>query len=143
VYLLGASSEVIEAAAAKLQSSYPAIRIVGKRNGFFSPDEDASVIESIRATEPDILLVGRSSDKQEPWLAANKHALGVPVMIGVGGTFDVLSGKLKRAPKLFQKLRLEWLYRLLQEPWRFKRMLVLPRFALKVMRDRENVLKTQ
>jgi len=141
VYMLGASDEVIEAAAAKLQLNHPAIRIVGYRNGFFSEEEDQSVIEAIRATEPDILLVGRSTDKQEPWIAKYKQELGVPVMMGVGGTFDVLSGKLKRAPKLFQRLRMEWLYRLLQEPKRFPRMLVLPKFALKVIRERDKVLK--
>jgi len=142
VYLVGASDDVIEAAARKLQASYPAIRIVGYRNGYFGPDDDASVIEAIRAAEPDILLVGRSVATQEPWIAQHKHTLNVPVMMGVGGSFDVLAGKLKRAPKLFQKMKLEWFYRLLQEPWRFKRMLDLPKFALKVIRDGENALKT-
>lgn len=143
VYLLGATTEVIEAAANRLQSRFPAIRIVGYRDGYFEPEEDQAVIEAIRDTQPDILLVGRSASTQEPWIAKYKHELQIPVVMGVGGTFDVLSGRLKRAPRLFQRLRLEWLFRLLQEPSRFKRMLVLPKFALKVMRDREKVLKSR
>lgn len=141
VYLVGASPEVIEAAAARLQQLYPGIKLVGFRDGFFGEKEEIGVIEAIRAAGPDILLVGRSADKQEPWIAKYKDQLGVPVMMGVGGSFDVLSGKLKRAPGLFQKLRLEWFYRLLQEPWRYKRMLVLPKFAMKVIREKENVQK--
>lgn len=141
VYMLGASDDVIGAAAAKLQQNHPAIKIVGYRNGFFGDEEDQAVIAAIREVEPDILLVARSTDKQEPWIAKYKHELNVPVMMGVGGTFDILAGKLKRAPKIFQQLRLEWLYRLLQEPKRFPRMLVLPKFALKVIRERDKVLK--
>lgn len=141
VYMLGASPEVIKAAAAKLQESYPAIRVVGYRDGYFADAEDQDVIASIRELEPDILLVGRSTDKQEPWIAKYKKELNIPIVMGVGGTFDILSGNLKRAPKLFQKLQIEWLYRLLQEPKRYKRMLVLPKFALKVIRERDKVLK--
>lgn len=141
VYMVGASPDIIQAAADRLKQMYPALQLVGFRDGYFGEEEDSRVIESIRALAPDILLVGRSADKQEPWIAQHKEELGVPVMMGVGGSFDVLSGKLKRAPVLFQKLRLEWFYRLLQEPWRYKRMLVLPKFALKVIREKENVQK--
>ncbi len=139
VYLLGASPEIMEAASAKLRTQYPLIRWVGARDGYFKDDEDVSVIEDIRAAAPDILLVGRSAAGQEPWIDRYKQELGVPVMMGVGGSFDVISGKLKRAPIVFQKLRLEWLYRLMQEPWRYKRMLDLPKFAVKVIREKENV----
>jgi N-acetylglucosaminyldiphosphoundecaprenol N-acetyl-beta-D-mannosaminyltransferase len=142
VYLLGAAPEVISAAAAKLQESYPRIRLVGYRDGYFTDEQDMQVIEDIVKRSPDILLVGRATNNQEPWIGKYKEKLGIPVMMGVGGSFDVLSGRLKRAPKLFQKLRLEWFYRLLQEPFRYKRMLVLPKFALKVIRDKENVTKS-
>ncbi|MGE7051886.1 WecB/TagA/CpsF family glycosyltransferase, partial [Paenibacillus glucanolyticus] len=81
-------------------------------------------------------------DNQEPWIAQHKQALHVPVIMGVGGSFDIISGKLKRAPKVFQKLRLEWFYRLLKEPTRYKRMLALPKFVVKVLREKENVTKT-
>ncbi|MFC5451406.1 WecB/TagA/CpsF family glycosyltransferase [Paenibacillus aestuarii] len=141
VYLLGASPEVIQAAAERLKASYPGIQLVGVRDGYFKDAQDEEVIADIVKAAPDLLFVGRSVATQEPWIAKYKEQLGIPVMMGVGGSFDVLSGKLKRAPKLFQKLRLEWFYRLLQEPWRYKRMLVLPKFALKVMRDKDKVTR--
>lgn len=99
------------------------------------------MIAAIREANPDLLFVARGADTQEPWIGKYKEKLGVPVMMGVGGSFDVISGKTKRAPKLFQKLRAEWLYRLLKEPTRYKRMLALPKFAVKVMREKENVTK--
>lgn len=141
VYLLGASNEVIQAAADKLRMNYPGIKLVGVRDGYFTDAQDAEVIQSIVDAAPDLLFVGRAAANQEPWIGKYKGQLGVPVMMGVGGSFDVLSGKLKRAPVVFQKLRLEWFYRLLQEPWRYKRMLLLPKFAMKVMRDKEKVTK--
>jgi N-acetylglucosaminyldiphosphoundecaprenol N-acetyl-beta-D-mannosaminyltransferase len=141
VYLLGASPEVIPVAEAKLKEQYPLIQWVGSKDGYFKSDEDQSVIAEIQEAAPDILLVGRSTAGQEPWIDRYKQELGVPLIMGVGGSFDVISGKLKRAPVLFQKLRMEWLYRLIQEPWRFKRMLDLPKFAVKVIREKENVQK--
>jgi N-acetylglucosaminyldiphosphoundecaprenol N-acetyl-beta-D-mannosaminyltransferase len=141
VFLVGSSPENIQAAANRLKELYPKLSLVGFRDGYFGEKEDESVIETIRTASPDILLVGRSAATQEPWIYKYKRQLGIPIMMGVGGSFDVLSGKLKRAPKLFIKLRLEWFYRLLQEPWRYKRMLDLPKFALKVIREKENVQK--
>ena len=133
VFLLGASPEVMSEAAARLKRQYPLIQWVGARDGYFSADEDRKVIAQIREAAPDILCVGRSAAGQEPWIDRYKHELNVPLMMGVGGSFDVVSGKLKRAPAVFQKLRIEWFYRLLQEPWRYKRMLDLPRFVVKVI----------
>lgn len=142
VYLLGTSQDILDAAAAKLAAQFPGVRFVGKRNGYFTDEEDAEVVADIRRAEPDLLFVARSLTKQEPWLAKYGDELAVPVMMGVGGSFDVVSGKLKRAPALFRKFGLEWLYRLLQEPSRYKRMLVLPKFAIKVVKDGDKVLKT-
>ncbi len=141
VYLLGSTPEVIQATAERLHLQYPGVEISGVRDGFFKADQDAEVIADIRAKAPDILFVARGADTQEPWIARYKEQLGVPLMMGVGGSFDVISGKSKRAPKLFQKLRAEWLYRLLREPTRASRMLALPKFAVKVMRDKENMTK--
>ncbi|MEC0373012.1 WecB/TagA/CpsF family glycosyltransferase [Paenibacillus chibensis] len=141
VYLLGSTPEVIQAAAERLHLQYPGVEISGFRDGFFGADQDAEVIAGIRAAAPDILFVARGADTQEPWIARYKEQLGVPLMMGVGGSFDVISGKSKRAPKLFQQMRAEWLYRLLREPTRAARMLALPKFALKVMRDKENMSK--
>jgi len=140
-YLLGSTDEVVRAAYEKLVRQYPGVRFVGCRNGFFTEAEDEAVVARIRELAPDLLFVARSMSTQEPWIAKYEKQLGATVMMGVGGSFDVISGKLKRAPALFRKLRLEWLYRLIQEPSRFGRMLVLPRFALKVIRDGANVLK--
>jgi N-acetylglucosaminyldiphosphoundecaprenol N-acetyl-beta-D-mannosaminyltransferase len=140
-YLLGTTQETIEAAAQKLQEKYPKVRIVGFRNGFFGAEEDMEVVEAIRSQSPDLLFVARALNNQETWIARYKQELGVPVMMGVGGSFDIIAGKMKRAPLFFQKLGLEWLYRLLMQPTRFKRMLVLPKFAVKVIREKENVAK--
>ncbi|MFK7694774.1 WecB/TagA/CpsF family glycosyltransferase [Paenibacillus sp. HJGM_3] len=142
VYLLGAAPDVVREAGLKIAEQFPNLNIVGVRDGYFGPDQDAEVIASIRETAPDLLLVGRSVEGQEPWIDRYKSQLQVPVTIGVGGSFDVISGRLKRAPALFRKLRLEWLHRLLKEPKRYKRMLALPKFAVKVIREKENVQKT-
>jgi len=139
VFLLGADRDTIVLAATKLRERYPGIELVGYRNGYFGEDEDVEVVEQIRQAKPDMLFVGRSLLTQEPWIAKYKDRLNIPVMMGVGGSFDILSGKLKRAPVAMQRLQLEWLYRLLQEPKRIGRMLVLPRFVWKVVRNRKNV----
>ena len=141
VYLLGAAQDVAEAAAANLARRYPGVHIAGWRNGYFSDEEDDEVVEEIRRAAPDLLFVARSLAKQEPWLARYGERLGVPVMMGVGGSFDVVAGKLKRAPAAFRRLGLEWLFRLLQEPRRIGRMAALPVFALKVLRDGEKALQ--
>ncbi|CAM2932608.1 WecB/TagA/CpsF family glycosyltransferase [Paenibacillus sediminis] len=141
VYLLGSTSEVIQETVRRLGLEYPGVHIVGYRDGYFGPEEDQAVIEDIRAAAPDILFVARSVSTQEPWIARYKEQLGVPVVMGVGGSFDVISGKSKRAPKWMQQMRMEWLFRLLREPTRYKRMLALPKFAMKVLREKEKVTK--
>jgi len=99
------------------------------------------VIEDIVAAAPDVLLVGRSVYTQDPWIAQYRERLGIPVMIGVGGSFDVMSGKLRRAPRWMQRLRLEWLFRLLQQPSRLPRMLSLPKFVIRVLLYGEKLQK--
>ena len=141
VYLLGTTQEVIDEAADRLKRQYPLVRFVGTHHGFFGDGEDAEVIAKIREADPDMLFVARGVHNQEPWIAKHKQALGIPVMMGIGGSLDVIAGKLKRAPVFMQRLGLEWLYRLMLQPSRIGRMLVLPKFVIKVMRDRENVTK--
>ena len=137
IYLLGASPAVVQTAAKKLTQKHSALRILGTMHGFFMrTDEEAHVISDILDAAPDILFVGMGSPLQEKWAAQNLHKLRVPVIICVGGSFDVISGYLKRAPKWMQQLSIEWLYRLFQEPKRWKRMLVLPVFILKIIRLR-------
>lgn len=139
VFLLGASPETIREARQRLIQQYPSIQLVGYRDGFFGEAQDSEVIAMIQQANPDILFVGRSTNTQEPWIDRYRAELNIPVMMGVGGSFDVISGNLKRAPKLIQKLQLEWLFRLIRQPWRYKRMLDLPRFAWRVLRNRKSM----
>jgi len=138
-YLLGAAEEVVQEAASRLQKQYPKVRIVGVRNGYFGAAENAGVIESIRQAQPDLLFVARDAKTQEPWIARHKHELGASVIMGVGGSFDVISGKTKRAPIFMQKLRLEWFYRLAKEPSRLPRMMALPQFMRKVKKAKKSM----
>ena len=139
VYLLGSTREVIEIAGERIKAEYPGLHIVGTHHGFFQPSEDQRILQEIKESAADLLLVGRSTYTQDPWIAQYKQLLNVPVMIGVGGSFDVMAGRLKRAPAWMQRYKLEWLYRLIQEPKRFRRMLVLPRFVFHVLINGENV----
>lgn len=141
VYLLGSTPEVIEETAGRLSRQYPGLIIAGYRDGYFGPEQDEEVVQAIKEAAPHLLFVARGADTQEPWIAKYKQSLGVPIMMGVGGSFDVISGKTKRAPLVFQKLRLEWLYRLLRQPSRLPRMLALPKFTVRVMREGENLTK--
>ena len=143
VYLLGSTPEVIRETAERLQLQYPNVNICGYHDGYFGPDADEEIIAGIVKANPDLLFVARGADSQEPWIAKYKNKLSVPIMMGVGGSFDVISGKTKRAPIAFQKMRMEWLYRLLKEPTRYKRMLALPKFAIKVVREKDKVTKVE
>lgn len=133
VYLLGAAPGVANAAATNLELKYPGLCVVGTQHGYFGPDEVETVIRKIRAVYPDLLFVALGSPKQEFFIWAHRQELGALVAIGVGGSFDVLSGRLRRAPLFFQRLHLEWFYRFIQEPYRWRRLIVLPRFVLMVM----------
>jgi N-acetylglucosaminyldiphosphoundecaprenol N-acetyl-beta-D-mannosaminyltransferase len=136
VYILGAKREVLEAAAAKIRERHPAIELVGLRDGYFSDEEGAQVAEDIRATQADMLFVAMSSPKKEYWLGEHGRTAGVPFVMGVGGSIDVMAGITKRAPRAFQVLGLEWFYRLAQEPRRlWRRYLVTNvRFVRMVVR---------
>ena len=136
VFFLGAAPGVAEQAASKLLDKYPGLDIVGMENGYFKEEEEKAVIAKIKALSPHILFIGLGAPKQEYFIRRNLKLLGVPVCIGVGGSFDVLAGIKKRAPRFFIKLNLEWLYRLLAEPSRFKRQLALPRFAWLVLKQK-------
>lgn len=134
VYLLGAKPGVAEQAAEILKRRYKGLNIVGISDGYFKDEND--VIIDIKAKSPDILFVAMGSPKQEYWITGHLMDLRVPLLMGVGGSFDVTCGNIKRAPEWMCKLGLEWLYRLLKEPWRYKRMLVLPKFLFKVVLKR-------
>lgn len=133
IYLLGAAPGRAEEAGAALRIRFPSLNIVGMHHGYFQRAEDPSVVTLIRRAKPSVLFVGMGMPAQEKWIAKNLEALGVPVVMGVGGSFDVLSGKLRRAPDAMRKIGAEWLYRLGQEPWRWRRIAQLPVFARKVL----------
>ncbi len=125
VFLLGAREEVISRLTEKLKQKLPRLNLVGWRNGYFSTAEEKEIVEEINQKKPDILFVGMSSPKKEYWMSKYQSSLKVSFCMGVGGGFDVLVGKIKRAPRWMQKLGLEWFHRLLQEPTRmWKRYLV-------------------
>lgn len=126
VYLLGARQQVIDNAVSNVKQHYPNLNIVGYRNGYFnSPEEEDVAVQQINAAQPDILLLGMGTPMKEKWVRRHKTGLDVPVIHGVGGSFDIVGGLTKRAPTWMQKSGLEWLYRLLQEPRRmWKRYLV-------------------
>jgi N-acetylglucosaminyldiphosphoundecaprenol N-acetyl-beta-D-mannosaminyltransferase len=121
VYLLGATEEVLRATRERIAADFPGLAIAGSRNGYFAEDQEAGICSDIRNAQADVLFVGISSPKKEAFLARWKDDLGVPVCHGVGGSFDVIAGKVKRAPRLMQRLCLEWLYRVIQEPRRMWR----------------------
>ncbi|WP_416434610.1 WecB/TagA/CpsF family glycosyltransferase [Priestia megaterium] len=132
IFLYGAKPGIADEAKVKLEEMFPGILIVGTLNGYKKNEE---VIErTINNSGAEIVFVALGSPAQENWIIAHKEKLNPSVYQGVGGSFDVISGRLNRAPAVFQKFGLEWLYRLLKEPWRWKRQLELPRFLLRVLR---------
>ena len=137
VYFLGARAEVLGRAIDVLLERYPALTIAGARDGYFSEDEEAEVAAAIRASQPDILFVAMSSPRKEYFLGEHGPTLGAPFVMGVGGSIDVVAGVTRRAPGAWQRLGLEWLFRLLQEPRRmFRRYAVTNwRFTFLVVRE--------
>ena len=130
IFILGSEPGVAATAGEKLQQSHPGLEVAGTQHGFYKDEglsEDA-IVERIRLAKPDVLFVAFGIPAQEKFIARNMEKLGVPVSLGVGGSFDVYSEKLRRAPEAIQRSGLEWLYRVWQEPWRWKRMGYVPRF---------------
>ena len=132
-FLFGASPGIADKAALKAQELYHGIKIVGTRNGYFTSADEPEIIAQIKNAKPDILLAALGVPKQEKWLSAHKDELNVPVSIGVGGTFDVMAGVVKRAPIWMQRAKLEWLYRAMLQPSRAGRLIALPKFVWKVI----------
>jgi len=125
VYLLGAQEEVVSLAKQVYEQKYPGLTVAGYRNGYWKQDEEVEVVEQIKAAQADLLFVAISSPKKEHFLGRYQAEMRVPFAMGVGGTLDVATGKIKRAPMWMQKSGLEWFYRFLQEPRRmFKRYFI-------------------
>ncbi len=133
VFFLGAKPGVADLAAAKVSEKIEGINFVGIRDGYFKSDED--VIAEINASGADILFVCLGAPKQEKWMAENRDRIKVRLMLGLGGSLDSYAGTVKRAPKIFIKLGLEWFYRLLKEPKRIGRMMALPKYMFAVIFD--------
>jgi N-acetylglucosaminyldiphosphoundecaprenol N-acetyl-beta-D-mannosaminyltransferase len=134
VFLLGAAPGVAEEAGEKLKQQHPGLTIAGTHHGYFTDNESDRIVQMIRQANPQLLFVALGAPRQEQWIAKYQPQMGVPVAMGVGGSFDVVSGRKQRAPEWTQRLKIEWLYRLLKEPTRLKRQLVLPKFAMLVLR---------
>lgn len=136
VYILGARAEVLACAVERIREAHPKLEIAGFRDGYFPPSEDRPVAEEIAACSPDMLFVAISSPRKEHFLGSYREVLNVPFVMGVGGAIDVVAGLTRRAPRLMQRLGLEWLYRLLQEPRRLFRRYLTTNIAFLVLTAR-------
>lgn len=136
VYFFGGTPGIAEAAAEEGRRRWPGLRVVGCRNGYFQAEEEEGIVEAINASGAKMLFAALGAPKQEQWLDRYADRLRPSLLMGIGGSFDVLAGKVQRAPKWMQDARLEWLYRLLKQPSRLGRMMALPKFVLAVRREK-------
>lgn len=132
-YLLGGKDDVPKLATENLLKIYPNLKIVGYHEGFFEKDSEENVIKEINSLKPNVLFVAMGAPVQEKWIYNHQKELKVDIAAGQGGTFDYESGKIKRAPKIIQTLCIEWLWRLILQPSRIRRMIVLPIYLFKVL----------
>lgn len=133
LFLLGAKPGVAQEAGERLKKRFPGLKIAGVHDGYFK--EDGPVLEEIRESRAEVVFVCLGAPKQELWMEKRRGDLPGVLLVGLGGALDVYSGRVKRAPPVFQKLGLEWFYRLLKEPSRFGRMLKLPKFLFLAARS--------
>lgn len=131
IYFLGATDESLKLCVGKLKDNFPNINIVGMRNGFFDPSDTNNIVQEIVDSKAEVLFVALGCPKQEMFVIDNFDTLPTKILMGVGGSFDVIGGLKKRAPKIMISLGMEWLYRVILEPFRFKRLLVIPKFLIK------------
>lgn len=136
IFLLGAAPGVAELAGERLKLQYPGCNIVGTRNGFFPAESDEIVAAEVAATRPDILFVAMGIPRQEKFIKKTQGLIGAKIAMGVGGSLDVHSGIVKRAPQIIQKLRLEWLWRLILNPKKIGKVKALPIFFIQVLRSK-------
>lgn len=132
VYLLGAKPGIAAEAKRCLEEEIPGVSIVGVRDGYFKPEEVPAIIEEINGLDVDMLFVCLGAPKQEQWMAEHKKDLKVGVMLGLGGSLDIFSHTLKRAPQWMIQCRIEWLYRVIKEPYRIGRIASLPKFLMSI-----------
>ncbi|MEH7082665.1 WecB/TagA/CpsF family glycosyltransferase [Neobacillus drentensis] len=133
IYLLGGREETNQKAVDNIHNTYPDIQIVGRHHGFFDW-EKSQVTAEIKAANPDIVFVALGFPRQEQWIAKHLDQFSHGLFMGVGGSIDVLAGEVQRAPRIWQKLNLEWFYRLISQPTRWRRMLAIPRFIIQIFK---------
>lgn len=136
VYLLGAKSEILDECISKLKIKYPGIKIAGQHNGYFDMDSCINIINDIKTSDAYVLFAAMGAPRQEKFIVKYMDELPCNIFMGVGGSFDVLAGKVSRAPKWMIKLGMEWLYRVGKEPSRIKRLGSIPKFLLMVVHEK-------
>jgi N-acetylglucosaminyldiphosphoundecaprenol N-acetyl-beta-D-mannosaminyltransferase len=136
VYIFGAKPAVLPRAIIEIKNRYPSLDIVGSTHGYVQEDLYASLVNDINSVNSDILFVGLGSPKQENWIHGYKNVLNVKLCMGIGGSLDVIAGNIPRAPYFFRTLSLEWFYRLIKEPNRIRRQLVLPHFFFELLKEK-------
>ena len=139
IFLLGAKPGVAEKAKDNINDKFKNINIVGTHHGYFDAKESLEVLDLVNEKKPDILFVALGASRQEKWINDNKKIINASVAMGVGGALDVWAGDVKRAPDLFIKLNLEWLYRLIKQPSRLKRILEIPKFMIRVLLNKQSM----
>jgi N-acetylglucosaminyldiphosphoundecaprenol N-acetyl-beta-D-mannosaminyltransferase len=135
-FFLGAATGVAQVVAGRLSARYPGLEVAGAYAGSPRSEDEDDMVSRVRAAAPDLLFVAYGVPAEERWIARNRDCLGVPVMIGVGGAFDFVAGIARRAPSWMRRAGLEWLYRLIRQPWRWRRQLALIRFVTLVLRSK-------
>jgi len=137
IYLLGAKEEILKKCVENIKLEFPKLKVSGFHNGFFDLNNCDDIIEDIKICEPWAIFVAMGSPRQEIFIKKIIDKLNTHIFMGVGGVFDVFAGELKRAPRWMLSLGLEWLYRVVQEPFRLKRLIVIPKFLLLVLKNRK------
>lgn len=132
-FILGGKPGIAELACEKIKELHLGVEVAGFYHGYFKDNEEEMIINKINNVEPDVVFVCLGAPRQEIWIDKHHKEINCKLIMGVGGSVDIYAGTVKRAPLIFQNLGLEWFYRLIKEPWRFKRMLVLPKFLIKVL----------
>lgn len=136
IYLIGTTEENIKDCVANLMVKYPKINILGYRNGFFDLDKSEDLIKEINESKPYAVFVAMGCPRQEKFIIRNFQQIDSTIFMGVGGSFDIIADKIKRAPKWMINSGLEWLYRVIKEPFRIKRLGSIPRFLMKVIKEK-------
>jgi len=136
IYLLGASQETVDMCNINLRTTYRKLNIVGSHDGYFEIDNCEEILVEIEKANPHVLFVAMGCPKQELFIAKYMDRLPCRIFMGVGGSFDIVAGNLKRAPKWMINLGMEWVYRVAKEPFRIKRLSTIPKFILSVIKDK-------